>query len=121
MKPFVQISAGLAIVCSLYASSAATAAQPPASFATCAACHSTDGTPGVGPSVKGVYGRKAGTADGFTYSKAMRKSGETWDDKSLDAFITDPQQLVPGNTMPFPGLADAKQRAEIIDYLKNLK
>jgi cytochrome c len=45
----------------------------------------------------------------------------TWDDKSLDAFIADPQKAIPGNLMPFPGVADAKQRAEIIDYLKTVK
>ena len=51
----------------------------------------------------------------------MRKSGVTWDDKSLDAFIADPQKAIPGNVMPFSGVADEKQRAEIIDYLKTVK
>ena len=64
---------------------------------------------------------KSGTARGFTCSAAMRKAGVTWDDKTLDAFIADPQKTIPGNLMPFPGVADAKQRAEIVDYLKTLK
>jgi len=57
----------------------------------------------------------------FAASAAMEKAGVTWDDKSLDAYIADPQKAIPGNVMPFPGVADAKQRAEIIDYLKTVK
>ena len=119
MRPVVRISSALAIACGLFAGLAN--AAPPASFAACAACHTSDGTNGLGPTAKGLYGRKAGSAKGFTYSAAMKKAGVTWDDKSLDAFITDPQKAVPGNVMPFPGVADAKQRAEIVDYLKTLK
>jgi cytochrome c len=114
MRPFA-----LAIACGLIASSAH--AAPPPSAAACAACHSEDGSPRVGPSFKGVYGRKAGSAKGFTYSAAMKKAGVTWDDKSLDAFIAEPQKAIPGNVMPFPGIADAKQRAEIVGYLRTLK
>ncbi len=119
MKSLIRLSAGLAIACSLVASAAH--AAPPASFAACAACHTSDGSNGLGPTAKGLYGRKAGSAKGFTYSAAMKKAGVTWDDKSLDTFITDPQKAIPGNVMPFPGVADAKQRAEIIDYLKTVK
>ena len=119
MKPVVRISAGLAIACSLVVSTAN--AAPPASFTACASCHASDGTNGLGPTAKGLYGRKAGTAKGFAYSAAMKKAGVTWDDKSLDVFITDPQKAIPGNVMPFPGVADEKKRAEIIDYLKTVK
>jgi cytochrome c len=100
---------------------AAANAQEPPSFGVCAACHSTDGSSRVGPSLKGVYGRKAGSLAGFTYSRAMRNSGAAWDDKSLDAFIAEPQKTIPGNTMPFGGISDPKQRAEIVDYLKALQ
>jgi len=96
-------------------------AQVPPSFGVCAACHTTDGSRSLGPSVKGVYGRKAGSLAGFTYSRAMRNSSVLWDEKSLDAFIAEPQKAIPGNTMPFGGLSDPKQRAEIVDYLKTLK
>jgi cytochrome c len=120
VKPILRIRAGLALLaCSLLASIAN--AAPPASAAVCAACHSDDGSQRLGPSFKGVFGRKAGAAKGFTYSPAMRKADVTWDDKSLDAFIADPQKSIPGNVMPFPGVADARQRAEIIDYLKTVK
>ena len=96
-------------------------AQVPPSFGVCAACHTTDGSSGVGPSLKGVYGRKAGSLAGFTYSRAMRNSSVLWDEKSLDTFIAEPQKAIPGNTMPFAGVSDAKQRAEIVDYLKALQ
>jgi cytochrome c len=95
-------------------------AQVPPSFAICAACHSTDGSARVGPSLQGVYGRKAGSLAGFAYSMAMRDSGAVWDEKSLDAFIAEPQKAIPRNTMPFGGISDPKQRAEIVDYLKTL-
>jgi cytochrome c len=120
MKAVVRVCAklALALACSLLASTAN--AAPPAAFAACAACHTSDGTNGLGPSMKGVYGRKAGTARGFTYSPAMKRAGVTWEDSTLDAFIADPQKSIPGNVMPFPGVADATQRAEIIAYLKTV-
>jgi cytochrome c len=96
-------------------------AQVPPAFGVCAACHTTDGSSSLGPSVKGVYGRKAGSLAGFAYSRAMRNSGAAWDENSLDAFLAEPQKAIPGNTMPFGGISDPKQRAEVVDYLKTLK
>jgi len=119
MKRLVAIAAPLAVACGVFVSPAR--ADAPASFAACAACHSADGTNGLGPSLKGVYGRKVGTAAGFRYSSAMKKAGTVWDDRSLDSFLADTQKAIPGNVMPFPGVADEKQRAEIIDYLKTVK
>lgn len=119
MKPILRIFMPLMVLGALAAPPAM--AQQPASYAACAACHSADGTPGVGPSLKGAFGRKAGAGSGFAYSPAMKKAGMTWDSKSLDAFLTDPQKAVPGNRMPFPGVSDGKQRAEIIQYMKTIK
>jgi len=90
-------------------------------YAQCSACHSVDGTNGVGPSLKGVVGRKAGSVAGFRYSRAMKGANIVWEDKTLDAYIADPQKVIPGNVMPFAGIADAKQRAEVVAYLQNLK
>jgi cytochrome c len=90
-------------------------------FAQCSVCHSTDSTNGVGPSLQGIVGRKAGTSAGFRYSRAMKAAKITWDDKQLDDYLADPQKVVPGNVMPFSGLADATQRADVIAYLKTLK
>src|SRR5262245_43511270 len=89
-------------------------------FQQCAACHAADDANGVGPGLKGLVGRKSGAHEGFRYSRAMKGAGITWDEKSLDAFLADPQKAVPGNQMPFAGLADARQRAELIAYLKSL-
>jgi cytochrome c len=90
-------------------------------FDRCAVCHSIDGANAAGPTLKGVVGRKAGDVPGFRYSRAMKSSGATWDDKSLDAYLSDPQGFIPGNVMPFSGVADASERMAIIAYLKTLK
>ena len=87
----------------------------------CAACHSSvPGGEGFGPTMAGVVGRKAGTLPGYQYSTAMANSGLTWDDSTLDSFLTDSTKKVPGTTMPV-SLADAKDRANMIAYLATLK
>jgi cytochrome c2 len=89
-------------------------------FQACAACHSTAaGVNGVGPSLAGIVGRKAGSLAGFNYSRAMKNSGITWDEASLDAYIANPQQEVPGNHMPYAGMTDAQQRAALVAFLKS--
>jgi len=89
-------------------------------FRVCAACHSL--APGrnlTGPSLVGVYGRKAGTLASFLrYSKALKRSHIAWDEGTLDAWLRDPQSLAPGNYMSFRGLPDAKSRADLIAYLR---
>jgi len=90
-------------------------------FAQCSVCHSTDGSNGVGPSLRGVVGRKAGSVAGFRYSRAMKTVGITWDEQQLTDYLADPQKIVPGNVMPFAGVSDAKQRADVVAYLVTLK
>ena len=90
-------------------------------FAQCSVCHSTDGTNGVGPTLRGVVGRKAGTVAGFRYSRAMKTADITWDEQHLTDYLADPQKEVPGNVMPFAGMSDVKQRADIVAYLVTLK
>jgi cytochrome c len=109
-----------ALLCFGAVASAQDAVAGKAAFATCSGCHSVEGRNGVGPSLQGVVGRKAGSFAGFHYSDAM-KAAATWDARSLDAFIANPQHAVPGNTMPFPGVPDAKARADIVAYLGTLK
>jgi cytochrome c len=87
----------------------------------CVACHSTDGSNGTGPSLKSVVGRKAGSYPGFRYSRAMATADFLWDEKRLDAYLTDPQSVVPGNLMPYAGMPDEHQRAELIAFLLTLK
>jgi len=88
-------------------------------FVECAACHSVErGVNNVGPTLAGVFGRKAGALAEFRYSAAMRKSGITWTPQALDEFIADPQKRVPANRMPYAGLTDAAARADLIAYLE---
>jgi cytochrome c len=88
-------------------------------FEECATCHTVErGVNNVGPSLNGVIGRKAGEIADFRYSPAMKKSGLTWSPQTLDTFIADPQKEVPGNRMPFAGMPDAGDRADLIAYLQ---
>ena len=77
-----------------------------AAFAQCSACHSVDGSNGAGPSLQGIGGRKAGSFPGFRFSRAMKGAGFNWDEKALAAYLADPQKVVPGNVMPFSGVAE---------------
>jgi cytochrome c len=63
-------------------------------FKACAVCHATDHANRAGPGLEGIVGRKAGTAPGFSYSSAMKKSDIVWDTKILDAYLESPQQVV---------------------------
>jgi cytochrome c len=103
--------------------SAAPPEAPPPQFTLCATCHSTsaDGTNSMGPNLRGVVGRKAGTAPGFQYSQAMKGSGIRWTPQELDSFLTDVPKKVPGTLMPINGLPDAQDRQAVINYLKSLK
>jgi cytochrome c2 len=97
------------------------AVTPPTVFNQCAACHSTErGEHGIGPSLAGVFGRRAGTVAGFEFSQAMKESGLTWSQANLDRYLTDPRGVVPGTTMAYPGVKDAAQRQAVINYLKTL-
>ena len=90
-------------------------------FKACAACHATDHASRVGPGLGGIIGRKAGTVPGFRYSNAMKKSGIVWDAKIVDAYLESPQKVVPGNRMPYAGLKDPTDRADLVGYLATLK
>jgi cytochrome c len=88
-------------------------------FGACAGCHSLDaGRHLTGPSLHGIFGRKAGTAEGFVrYSEALRKSGLIWNEKTLEAWLADPQALVPGNVMTFPGITNQRSRDNLVAFL----
>jgi cytochrome c2 len=99
------------------------AGEPPAAFGICSACHtvSKDGSNGVGPNLRGVVGRRAGTAAGFAYSPAMRGAQVTWTADQLEEYLKDPATKVPGNFMSIAGIPDAADRQSIIDYLVTLR
>src|SRR6267154_2346398 len=89
-------------------------------FNACAACHSLEPNRNMtGPSLAELWNRKAGGLPSFQrYSAALKSSGIVWGDKTLDQWVTDPQHLIPGSQMTFPGLKDAQQRADLIAFLK---
>jgi cytochrome c len=95
------------------------AARGEVKFQDCAACHKLEaGANNLGPSLHGVFERKAGELADFRYSPAIKRSGITWTPETLDKFITDPQAVVPGNRMPYAGMAGASDRADLIAYLQ---
>lgn len=109
-----------ALLPSFAAGAGGDAATGARAFRSCAACHSLEpGRHSAGPSLAGVWGRKAGTAKGFGgYSAALKSSGIVWNDATLDAWLANPRAAVPGNAMGFPGVFDAAVRAALIAYLK---
>ncbi len=89
-------------------------------YALCVVCHATTTVNGTGPGLAGIVGRKSGSAPGFRYSRAMKAANILWEEKILDAYLTDPQKVVPGSVMPLSGVKDPKDRLDIIAYLKTL-
>jgi cytochrome c len=89
-------------------------------YQACVACHS-EKPDAIGPSLKGVVGRKAAALEDFRYSAPMRRASLTWDDANLRAYITDPQATVKGNRMPFGGLRDPGDVDDVLAYLKTLQ
>lgn len=89
-------------------------------FGPCAMCHSLQPDQSMtGPSLAGLWNRKAGSVASFSrYSPALKSANIGWNDKTLDDWITDPQHLVPGNEMTFAGIKDARQRADLLAFLK---
>jgi cytochrome c len=106
-----------------HAHAAGNAATGAALLNRCGLCHSATKGGGnkIGPNLFGVVGRKAGTYPGFSYSAAMKKAGIVWTPAKLDAYLAAPQEIVPGNSMPFAGIANAPQRADLVAYLVTLK
>lgn len=118
---FQRAFAALAALCvpavALAADDAARGAQV---FRACAACHSlVAGEHRTGPSLAALFGRRAGTAEGFLrYSNALRQSTVVWNEKSLDAWLRDPASFIPGNAMTYQGLPDGRARGDLIAYLR---
>ena len=86
-------------------------------YERCVACHALayDRT---GPRHCGLLGRKAGTVKGFEYSDAMKRSKIVWTAKTLDAFLANPFKALPGTNMGYAGVTDAKERSDLIAYLR---
>jgi cytochrome c len=89
-------------------------------FKKCRACHQIG--PGaknsIGPILNGLFGRKAGSVEGFNYSDANKNSGVTWDEATFTKYIKDPRAFMPGNRMAFPGIKDDLDIKDLIAFLK---
>ena len=88
-------------------------------FKKCVACHSLqEGKNKMGPPLNNLLGRKAGSVDGYKYSKAMKNSGVIWDEESLDKFLTKPRKFIPKTKMSFRGIKKKSQRDDLISFFK---
>jgi cytochrome c len=89
-------------------------------FTQCKACHQIgeNAKNAVGPVLNGLFGRKAGMIEGYSYSSANKNSGITWDEATFREYIKDPKAKIPGTKMTFPGLKDPKQIDDVVAYLK---
>ncbi|MGZ3284370.1 MAG: c-type cytochrome [Xanthobacteraceae bacterium] len=116
------ITAGAFALLALAASPAAAADSDHGKvlYQTCAACH-TERPDSLGPSLKGVVGRKSAALEDFRYSNPMKRANLVWDENNLREYIKDPQAKVKGNRMPYGGLTDGKDVDDIIAYLKILQ
>ena len=118
MRRFVLVlGAGILIAAPGYAQDAASGEKI---FLQCKACHQIgeNARNAVGPVLNGLFGRKSGTIEGFSYSAANKNSGLTWDEATFREYIKDPKAKIPGTKMVFPGLKDPKQIDDIVAYLK---
>ena len=119
-----------AILCAALGMSLAAAGQTAANaqdaaagekvFIPCRACHQVGETAknAVGPVLNGIFGRKAGTYAGYSYSDANKNSGITWDDETFTTYIKDPRAKIPGTKMIFAGIKDDQKIKDLIAFLK---
>jgi cytochrome c len=91
-------------------------------FKQCLVCHTNEqGKNKIGPSLWGVVGRHSASISDYTYSAAMKAADKTWDEATLNIYLTKPQAMVPGTKMTFFGLPKEQDRLDVIAYLKTLK
>jgi cytochrome c len=130
MKKVLSISAAVFGLALSFSSINAASAQAPDEatmklgqrvFLMCRSCHSTeaDGRHKVGPNLHGVFGSKAGSKEGFKYSDAVKNSGITWSEETINEWLTKPKDFLPGNKMAFAGVPKPEDRKALIAYLKD--
>ncbi len=119
MNKFLLVAFGVALALGSTSASAADLKRGEKVFKKCKACHSLKpGKKKVGPSLHGVIGEKAAGMKGYKYSKAMKGANLTWDDKTLDGYLTKPKKFLKGTKMSFSGLKKQADRDNVIAYIK---
>lgn len=113
----VLLAGALAVLAAAPAAVANDAMRGEALYARCLACHAL-AFDRVGPRHCGLLGRRAGSVPGFDYSPAMKRSKIIWDEKAIERFLANPLAMVPGTSMTYDGVADPRDRADLIAYLK---
>lgn len=113
----IAIAAGAAIAALALDAGAADARAGETIYERCAACHSLE-RDRSGPRHCGLLGRRAGSVKDFAYSDAMKRSGIVWTKQALDRFLASPMAAVPGTSMGYAGIGDAKERVDLIAYLE---
>ena len=119
----VMFRAGAAALMCIFAGGAALAADADHGkqlFVACAACHN-EKSDGIGPNLKGVYGRKSAALDDFRYSNPKNRANLVWNAENLRAYLIDPQSKVKGNRMPFGGVANPQEADDLVAYLATYK
>ncbi len=118
LVPALRLSALLAVF-AVTPAMAQDAANGEDVFKKCRACHQVGETAknAVGPVLNGLFGRKAGTIEGYAYSEANKNSGVTWDEATFANYIKDPRAAMPGNKMAFAGVKDAEDVKDLTAYL----
>jgi cytochrome c len=87
-------------------------------FNKCKTCHVVDEEENkIGPYLMGIFGRPAGSVEGFKYSDAMKNSGIVWEDDTIAAYLKEPKTYIPGNRMTFAGLRKDDEIADLLAYL----
>ncbi|EDU48534.1 Cytochrome c2 [Pyrenophora tritici-repentis] len=86
----------------------------------CAQCHTLKEGEGnkIGPNLHGLWGRKTGQVEGYSYTDANKQKGITWDDSTLYEYLENPKKYIPGTKMAFGGLKKPKDRNDLIHFLK---
>lgn len=121
---FTKIGAPLLLLCAPVAGLAADLERGARLFASrCASCHTVGPSARAtfGPQLNGLFGRRAGSTPDFRYSAAMAKSNIVWNDKTLAAFLDDPDEVVPGTRMSFWGMGNESQVADLLAYLRGFQ
>jgi cytochrome c len=122
MRSFTPLAALMCLTMALAAPPVLAEGDPAAGkkvFNKCKACHSLEaGQNKIGPTLAGVFGRAAGSVDGFKYSDAMKSSDLSWSEESLMAYLANPKEFMPGNRMAFPGIKKEDEMENLLAFLK---